>query len=1260
MAKRFTDAQETAITVRNAAVIVSAGAGSGKTSVLVERVMRRVLGAEQADVERLLLVTFTEAAAAEMKERIAAAIRKYIVDHPRDAHANRQLHNIDRASISTLHGFCLQIIRSDVLSIPVDPGFRIIDDREQGMLRASVMDAFLEDEFAGGVESFLSFVDRYAGEQGEEGLRELIERTVAMAQSQIDPQGWLMEAASMQRRDGEGRLSHATFGDALFRAVGDEIAYAQDCLARADALCELDDMMAPYAQVLHEERRWLHEVALALEGRNFESARGMLQTGFVRLPVVRDVDVTLKTQITHWRDKAKQRVKQLLASVCGRTEEVLLNELRHTAEDGLELARLCGQYMHRYAEAKRARGVIDFDDLEHFAYLVLTDADGHASEAAHQLSMRFDEIMVDEYQDTSPIQDAILRRVARDGGRNLFQVGDVKQSIYGFRMAEPALFLDKYDSYADDPAQGSLRIDLQDNFRSRKSVVDAVNFLFGQLFSRDFGGLVYDERARMQASAEYPLPDEGLPALRGPVEVHLIQTEGVANDASPEAYVEDEDEESEEENVAPGHEDREDLLAIEQQARVIGHRIQQLFAAGTQVFRPDEGRYTKIRAEDIAILLRSRARRIDPLLRVLRQMGIACQGESDSGYYTQLEMRWALALFSTLDNPLQDIALAAVLRSPIFSFRTAELARIRLTRRGPLYMALREAGLATDAWGARCREVIERIETFRSLVRTRSVRDSVATILDGSGLLMACVGLPDGAIRVSNLEELIRTADAYDQTFGGGLSGFIAYLESHRERVGDAGSTAAGGAQVHGVRVMTIHKSKGLEFPVVFVADINKEFRGPDTDRRIVAHRTLGFAPEMVDLTARIRYATVRSWTLQAAERRHAWAEEARILYVAMTRARELLIVVGSARNLTARYNEWREMRTSDGALGSSLLIQAHSVLDWLGPAMYRTSVHGTPLFAVQLWNVEDGPAIPGAHPAAEHVPWDDVARLVPSALPTPDEDFDAGRFLKEIEQSRALRQAAQNVAIPAKVSATEWKRMTEAHRTPDAADSDAELPMIPRRSRDISWTRPRFVQGDAATMQPAEAGTVFHRVMECIALSPALATPEGVERGLSSLIASGQLTATQAAVLSVERLVRFFQSPVGARMIAPQSKVMREVPFTMAIAPDRLFPGRASRTEDREVVVMQGAIDCVIVEPCGLTLLDYKTDRVTGDLSQWAKKYDAQLTVYREALQRAWKRPVIEAFLYFVQVHAFVARAERDMVFGGDDILWKQPRENL
>ncbi|MFZ5825387.1 MAG: UvrD-helicase domain-containing protein [Bacillota bacterium] len=1283
-APKWTPEQEQAIVARGSDILVAAAAGSGKTATLVERVIRRLMDPiKPVDVDQLLVVTFTEAAATEMRERIGAAIQKALLENPEDARLQRQLAMLGRASISTLHSFCMSLIRQYFYRLGLDPAVQVMSEHEALLLRHEVLDDLFNQRFEEEPEGpFYGLVDRYGGGRDDEGLRQLVLTLYDYMQSLPWPEQWLADSLARFDLPEEAAIESLDWWPPLKRQVELTLSRAAQALAEADRLARRPGGPVEYAELLVAEREAVQAACFAESWAELAGAIGAVEFG--RLPSIKkgEADEALQEQVKRLRDEAKKAVRSLADSYFARPAADWLADLRATAPHLQTLGEVVLQFGAAFREAKASQSAIDFNDLERFALQLLRAPESEPggpvlpSDVARELRARYEEILVDEYQDINGVQDAILTLVARDGGDgapNRFMVGDVKQSIYRFRHADPSLFLKKYQSFtpwAGAPADGGGRIVLGANFRSRAGVVDAVNFLFRQIMTAGAGELDYDEAAELRYRAGYPpLPDVlgagGEDPAGPPVEVHLLDrqdgsgsTAAVAEPGEEESGAADEPD--------PAAMELAELSAVEREARLVAHRIREMVdgAPDTQpllVWDKQAGGYRRIRYRDIVILLRATTGRVNTYLEVLSQAGIPAHGQMSTGYFAATEVEVVLSLLQILDNPRQDIPLAAVLRSPIVGLSTADLARIRVASpRGSFYEALMaataprellaEAAVTAPAETAGeggtveqaevLANFIESLERWRTLARRRPLSQVLWLIYQETGYLHYVAGMPGGAQRQANLLALYDRARQFDQFARQGLFRFLRFVERLREEEADMGAALALGEGEDVVRLMSIHKSKGLEFPVVFVASMGSQFARMDLTGDLLLEKGIGFGPLLVDPVQRMKFPTLAFHAVREATRLAALAEELRVLYVALTRARERLILVGSARDLTARCERWGAAAACEGwPLPETILLAADSYLDWVGPALMRHEA-GEPLREAAGLKGTADPEVAADRSQWQVYRWDTIAQqaLLDLAAASPeDEPLDWSRIGAaepldrpvDLQLGAALRERfdwrykyADLIHKFGKLSVTELK----GHFDPEKEDLPPEK--IPRQRMGNLDRFPRFLQETRKALTPTERGTLAHLVLQHLDLTRPLNEAD-VTAQVADLVARQVLTAEQAEAVEAGPIARFFASDLGQRIRREPGRVQRELSFTLAIPAGEVYADLAPEIAAGESVIVQGMIDLLLEEEDGYVLVDYKTDR--REPEEAAKRYGIQISLYRRAVEEILGRPVAEAYLHFL-----------------------------
>jgi ATP-dependent helicase/nuclease subunit A len=1318
----WTDEQWQAIVRRGGNLLVAAAAGSGKTAVLVERIIRRITeGPAPIDVDRLLVATFTKAAADEMRERIRTALEKRLEDHPHDEHLRRQLAYIHRALITTLHSFCHEVVRRHFRELGLAPDFRIGNEAETALIRRDALEAMFEAEYAerDPDSDFWRLVECFGGERSDEPLYRLVDGLYEFSRSHPWPDEWLDEQAGRFAGDG------GAWFESLRRDVRIELASVLHTLEEALRLTQRPGGPAPYAETLAAEAQAVgRAVAAAAQGGWAALHECVHAVSFDKLKSVRGdaCDKRLKEQAKALRDQAKQRFARLKEELFGRSPEAYLADLRAAAPLMRELVRLVRRFASVYEQAKRERGVLDFADLEHYCLRVLRAPESTPdrvvpSAAALAYREQFEEVLLDEYQDTNQVQEAIVALISRDSpAGNRFMVGDVKQSIYRFRLADPGLFLHKYRTYvreqametgveegrqgtaplgaadirpadlqagapagrpaavpagspesrAEDrpmsPAEGlpeGIRIDLARNFRSRKEILDAVNRLFRRLMTESVGEMDYDDAARLIPGASFPEPPGRRPE-DGFVDVLILDRGAAAPDttaAEGDAAAQD--------AVAPSAGDaepgedapEEDATVAQLEARMIAQQIKRLMGGehgmpfmvadkATRGFRP-------VRYRDIVVLLRATQDWAPVMLEELRLAGIPAYAELSTGYFSAVEVEVMLALLSIIDNPYQDIPLAAVLRSPIAGLTEEEMAAVRAANRAAPYfydavVACARAEETSEALRGKLERFLRRLELWRREARQTPVSDLLWRIYRMTGYYETAGAMPGGAQRQANLRALYDRARQYESTSFRGLFRFLRFIERLREQGGDLGAAGTLGEQEDVVRIMSIHKSKGLEFPVVFVAGLGKRFNLQDLNGPFLMHKELGFGPKLVDEALEIRYPTLANLAIRRRILLETLAEEMRILYVALTRPKEKLILIGTVRDATKAAAKWAVAASGPGpALPDGVLAEARCYLDWIGPALIRhpdaavlRELAEMPPAAAEgadgepsRWNIAVGGAEGLAQAAAARAARDEtimqaVYRLEPVYhLGSDMADEIERRLAWEYPYSRAS-------AMLSKTSVSEMKRRIagEEERRGEWEEDAAGLDqVVADRAKRPSFgkrllRRPRFLE--ARRLTAAERGTLYHTVMQHLPFDLP-ADPAAVRAWIERQAAARRLPTYAAEEVDEDSIAAFLRSELAARIRA-SADVRRELPFTFGVPAERVYPD-ADPTVAGETILMQGVMDCLFSEPEGWVLVDYKTDALgpDRDFNRIRERYALQLDLYCEAVGRILKQPVKEAYLY-------------------------------
>lgn len=1259
----WTDDQWDAIVTSGSNILVAAAAGSGKTAVLVERIIRKI--SAHTDVDRLLVATFTKAAAAEMKDRIRLALELELERQPDSEHLRRQLALMNRASITTLHSFCLDVIRRYYPLIGLDPGFRIANETESELMRLDVLDQLFEQKYEGAGDdgAFLRLADRYGGERGDEPLYRLVQQLYDFAQSHPWPEHWLRQTAEAFDVADVTALQNSEWVVSLTRDIQLALDGAGSLLHQALELTRQPAGPAPYAATFDEDLQLISSLAEMIRTMPWETWIESFQAiQFGKLKAMRgdEYDKSLQEQAKELRDQAKKLITSLAEELFGRTAAQFLEELQELAPLMQALAELVIEFGQGYEAAKRAKGLLDFGDLEHYCLRILRDPAStpdrmSPSIAAVEFQEQFDEILLDEYQDTNMVQEAIVSLIERTGTGNRFMVGDVKQSIYGFRLAEPKLFLQKYKAYLsrhdadkrlDADAPKALRIDLARNFRSRSEVVDGVNAVFRAIMRENVADMDYDERAELVCGASYP---EAVPADRCLVEFGILnrgdmeEEEAAASENAESSELAEDGEQGE--SAVPG-ESASELKAAQLEARWIAQQLKSLIDSGFQVYDGKRREARGMQWRDVVILLRATQQWAPIIIEELQGSGIPAYAELSSGYFDATEVETMLSMLRIIDNPYQDIPLAAALRSPLFGLNAEELARIRIQSAKSTYYdaVLHAAGdlFVEDETRRKLSAFLDSLDHWREEARQGSLANLLWEIYRETGYYDFVGGLPGGTQRQANLRALHDRARQYEATSFRGLFRFLRFIERMRESGGDLGTARSLGEQEDVVRIMSIHKSKGLEFPVVFVAGLGKLFNQQDVRSAFLKHKELGFGPRFVDPTLRISYPTLPYLAIRRTMRKEMLAEEMRILYVALTRPKEKMFLIATVSDAEAKLRRWLASAPEHGRMPDFRVAAARSFIDWLGPLAARQisdrqqfEDNAPPweagIVSASLFGTEAAAAADASdqHDAAKEERLQAVAAL--SLLD----------YIEEDEQLRARlewqypHQAA--AALAAKTSVTEMKRLHSealedavplAEQMDNAAGSEhyADAFAVSAAPYTFRLRRPAFMEEKSLTA--AEKGSVNHLLMQHVSLSGPV-DEAALKQTLDGMIDRRLLTVKQSQAIDLPAVAAFFTSELGQRLLLA-GWVRREVPFSCMFPASRVYPG-SSGSLSQEPIFIQGVIDCLFEDSAGVVLLDYKTDRIYKQ--QWteaAERHRFQLELYAEAIESVLGRRVNECHVFF------------------------------
>ena len=1286
MGVSWTTEQQQVIDLRNRNILVSAAAGSGKTAVLVERIVKIITDKNHpVDIDHLLIVTFTNAAAAEMRERIGNAIEKALDEQPGNEHLLRQLTLIHNAQITTIDSFCLYVVRNHFHEIDLEPNFRIGDEGELKLLREDVLGRVLEQNYEEPSEAFSDFVEGYASGRTDVALNEMILQLYEFSRSYPWPEKWLDSFVGAYRIETREELDRAEWLAPLTENICFVLKDCEQLLKQALAITQQDDGPDMYEKAVQSDLEKYEGLSRLTSFCELSGALSDIK--YDRLASSRgfEGDPDKLELVKSLREQAKDVVKKLCKQYFFCSPEMMIEQLERTEPMLEEVVRLTKQFADEFAAAKRRKNLVDFHDVEHFALQILVDEETEkAKKTAEEFRDTFEEIMIDEYQDSNEVQETLLRSISREerGENNIFMVGDVKQSIYRFRLARPELFMKKYDSYSLEEST-TQRIDLHKNFRSREEVLTCTNDIFYKIMARSLGNVEYDAEAALYPGASYP----------------------VSADFIPEILLADSNDELLEDTELT---DKKTL-----EAKIVAEEIKHLMKT-QQVTDKAAGTLRAAHYSDIVILLRSLSGWADSLVEVLNGNGIPAHTVSSTGYFSTVEVQTVLSMLRLLDNPRQDIPMAAVLRSPMAGLTDEELAVLRLEDGSvPFHEAVLELaeGLYeedgqkeisdSEADRKQGRNADEKTENhieitahrkllkfykkykqLRQLVPDTPIHELIEIILRETGYGHYVAAMPAGNRRTANLNMLLEKAAAYEKTSYKGLFHFVRYIDELQKYDVDFGEADMVGENEDVVRIMSIHKSKGLEFPIVIVSGMGKNFNKQDTRSKMVLHPELGIGLDYMDGKKRIKSPTIAKKAIAKQIDLENLGEELRVLYVALTRAKEKLILTGTLKDAAEKLEFYRQQvnlsKAADRPLSYLTREGASGYLDWILPAV-----------------LSYGDKYPVRIVEAAELVLDEVENQLEQNenLTERIEEIEAAdtQLVGQLKQRFLQRYPYQvDVLRKNKYSVSELKH--RAMRERFEAEQEETVPAF--LEEPVTPTIPLFIQRQGSVEQEAQnkaqdagqeaeskaeqkiksntancgalRGTAVHRVMECYDF----ASEKSAQEQMEAMEKEEKITADMRALVKEQIVADFVSSETGRRMALAQcgGALYREKPFVMGFTEEEMerygFGAGAQMIEneaqtenaqqeimsenvsqenhmhEEDLTLIQGIIDVFWIEDDGITVLDYKTDRV-DTVQELIDRYATQLKLYADALERVFatrKLKVKEILIYSFRLEKLIS----------------------
>ena len=1334
---KWTQEQQNVIDSRGGNLLVAAAAGSGKTAVLVERIIQMILNSDlKIDIDKLLVVTFTNAAASEMRERIGDAISKKLDENPEDEHLQDQLVLLNKASITTIHSFCLEVIKSNFHKINLDPNFRIGDETECSLMKLEAIDETFDILYEQNDEEFCYLVDCYAEKRGDSNLQNLILSIYSFVMASPYPKVWLKESAEDFNITDDFDFATSKWAKAILETVKIQMEGIEKSLCKAIEDVYGIDELVTFTDKLKIEYEKIKEILYACDTSWSDAYRQISSMtfenyakGVKRIP--KDAPSYIKEEkdkAKKIRDNAKKSIEKIKTSVFNKNYDDLKDEIKFLYPIVKSLSDVVLMFEQIYSQKKRDKGIIDFNDIEHFALQILTETDENGdfvfdeegknipSDIALEYREKFYEIFIDEYQDSNQVQEVILSTIAKQKEPNRFMVGDVKQSIYRFRQAKPEIFLQKYATYDTDLSSKYKKIMLYKNFRSRKEVVDSVNYIFEHIMSKNLGEIDYNEEEKLNLGANFEEVEDEKIILGGATEIHLMEKK------VPE--VEDPDEEEEE---------GEDLDASQIEARMVGKIIRDIMRPNEngeimQVFDKKLETYRNVEYKDIVILLRATSAWAPVFAEELINMDIPTYADMGQGYFETMEIQVIMSFLKVIDNPMQDIPLIAILRSPIYGFTPEDFIDIRITdKKVSFYEAMRmfvgekidlsnaeEQDIAEDEISddtgneiidvninkensyvdadmddyyqninyedfeyeneefiyndevmyesyinenveddliyeinsniegdeesqkseleLKVRRFLDDLKELQEKSMYMSTDEFLWYIYTNSGYYAYCGALPGGSQRQANLRILFERAKQFEETSFKGIFNFINFISKLKKSNSDMGSAKTLGENANVVRIMSIHKSKGLEFPIVICSGMGRNFNTMDFRKDVLYHHELGYGPQIVDFERRISYPSIAKEALKCKINIENISEEMRILYVALTRAKEKLIITSSIKDIEQNMHKWSSNISTEKMVSKYDILNGKNYMDWMMPAIIKhkdlediretynlstsISMEDESKWSVKTWSRDD---IDFEKHEKEGI------REVLNTMDLSQHDTE---YYEQIEKKLNFEYPYLGVVKKAaSISVTEIKKRQEEYE-----EQEDSLGLYKHKT---TLKKPKFLSESQKSekITGARRGTIVHLIMEVLDFEK-VNTESEIKAQIQDLVKRRIITEKESQVLSPRKIMRFFKSPIAKRMLSSkfvkrEQKIYTQIKMNDIYLNDEIFKNNRE-TYENESVMLRGVIDLYFEEDDGLVILDYKTDFVDeNNKKEIIHKYKKQIEIYADVLSKLTGKKVKEKYLY-------------------------------
>lgn len=1186
MANKWTNEQLSAITQKGNNILVAAAAGSGKTTVLVERIIRKIIN-DNVDIDKILVVTFTNAAASEMRERILTALYKQIDEDPLNQRLRKQIVLLNKASICTIDAFCLDIIRNNFFEIGASSNFRIADNTELELLKQEAIEETFEELYLENDDEFNKLIELYAGYKDDENLKNIILKIHNYIQSAPFPEDWLEEQIEKFNMSNIEDFSQTEWGKIILKNFRDEVLNSIQILESSKHQLDMITELSKFSLVVADDINQLKFLEQNWDNweRAYEIANNLK---FKTWPTDKKVVSNLKEETKKARDNVKKRISKAVSQTFIYNTEEAVEDINAMYPILKKIKDVTLKFMEKFSEKKSNKNIMDFSDIEHYALKILLKKDENGiyqkTEVAKKYEEKFNEIAIDEYQDSNLVQEYILTSISNE--KNIFMVGDVKQSIYRFRQAKPELFLDKYQKYGLEPNEYGQKIKLFKNFRSRENILDTTNLIFSDIMSADFGEIEYDESEYLNLGATYEEPTENV-EFAGKTELDIIDLKKEENEDG---------EEIEEDNSS------ELLEKTEIEAKFVANRIQKLIKSKYQVYDRKTG-YRDITYKDIVILLRATSNTANVFEKELLNLNIPVFSDQAENYLESIEIRTITSLLKIIDNPYRDIPLVTVMRSIIGDFTDNELIEIRLTQNeGYFYDSLKEAKASPKIDGKLKEKVInflDKLNKWREEERYLPLNEFIQKIYEETDYYNYVRLMPNGQVRKANLKMLLDRAKDYEKISFKGLFNFIRYLEKVKSSNSDLSSAKVIGENENVVRIMSIHKSKGLEFPVAIISRTDKKFNQKDLNESILLHQDIGLGMQYINYDRKIEYTTATKEAIKIKTKEESIAEEMRILYVALTRAKEKLIITGVENDFTKSIEQKKELleiyEKENYKINHLVLKKYLSYLEWIE------------LVYLNHQDIEN------------QITLNKIAK----------------KDVLKAEENQE-EQEKRNIELPEKIDYEKineilnwqykYKEMTNI-QSKMSVTKIKELKNNDTQKQQHIEIKPKFML-DKTKVSSAERGTIIHLILQKLDSTKEYSKEE-LAQFVNNLCTKNIITQIQKDSINIEKIYQIINTQF-IKNLKNAKEIKKETPFYTYINTKEIY-----NTQNSENILVQGIIDLYYINQQNeVILVDYKTDYVEGSGEELIDKYKVQLEIYKKALEESLKEKVKHVYIYSIYLN--------------------------